>query len=241
MREMNEQIDGNQNSRVKLKQRVAGGAVLLIVLAIFLPFIFNHTRHEAIPAPADNTANAVAQPPAEQAAAQPEQQPAQSAAQAPAAAPVQSMSSDQPGLTPSQNEAAAPVESAPESLPAPAASASPSLSQEPAPATSAPSVQQQDLPAPAPTRQLPAPAAKAQPAPRGHWVLQVGSFTQPEYAQQLAAKLRARGFAAYAQREQNQLTRVYVGPLTSQQQAQKIQQQVQNEFQLNGLVREKRV
>jgi cell division septation protein DedD len=37
-----------------------------------------------------------------------------------------------------------------------------------------------------------------------------------------------------------QLTRVYIGPIASQQQAQKIQQKVQNKFQLSGLVREAR-
>ena len=61
MRDINEQISSGQLSRAKLKQRLAGGAVLLIVLAIFLPFIFNHSHQSVNPAtPTDNAPPPVA-------------------------------------------------------------------------------------------------------------------------------------------------------------------------------------
>ena len=46
MRDMSEHAVMN-NSRAKFKQRIAGGAVLLIVLAIFLPFIFSHAHWDS--------------------------------------------------------------------------------------------------------------------------------------------------------------------------------------------------
>jgi DedD protein len=86
---------------------------------------------------------------------------------------------------------------------------------------------------------LPPPARTvAKVAPNGHWVVQVGSFAQPEYAQQLAGKLRASGLPVFTRLGAKQLTRVYIGPIASQQQAQKIQQRVQDKFQISGLVRE---
>jgi len=280
MRDINDSMGGHQHSRIKLKQRVAGGAVLIIVLAIFLPFIFNHSRPAETTAvtPADNApaapqapaasqpgeaAQSVAAPSSAEAAAPgptaPDSAaPATLAAQsAPAADP--SLRSDQPGLTPSQNEAA-PADAQPTpQQPAPAAQ--PQQNQPPleqsqstpvnAPPVNAPAV---SLPAPAVNARQTAPAApvntaRALPppvktaavaAPRGHWVVQVGSFSQAEYARQLAAKLRAKGLPAYTQLESNHMVHVYVGPLANQQQAQKIQQKIQSEFAVSGLVRETR-
>jgi cell division septation protein DedD len=58
MREINEKED---NSRAKIKQRLAGGAVLILVLAICLPFIFNHSHLEnSIPVNDQNPPQTVA-------------------------------------------------------------------------------------------------------------------------------------------------------------------------------------
>ncbi len=294
MRDLNEQMNLSQNSRAKFKQRIAGGAVLLIVLAIFLPFIFHHshpadpaaieqTQTQAPPAQASVSNNttatsaesapsaSVATPPAPAASAAPVAQ--QVAAPAPIPAPEQSMGSDQPGLTSQQSEAEQTQPSAPSadvqqtqvSVPAanvqqtqPAAPAAEATTAQPPAVSSAAATQSQPLteqqivpkksvlPAPAKTkaahpsaaRVLPPPAKSVSRAGQGAWILQVGSFTQPEYARELTSKLRAQGLQAYSVRT-NHLTRVYVGPLASQQQAQRIQRQVRAEFQMNSLITKK--
>ncbi len=54
MRETDEQ--NQQTSKAKIKQRIAGGSVLILVLAIFLPFIFNHSHLEhSVDVNAENT------------------------------------------------------------------------------------------------------------------------------------------------------------------------------------------
>ncbi len=278
MRDIDEQISSGQLSRAKLKQRLAGGAVLLIVLAIFLPFIFNHS-HQSVNSttptdiapppvanqapPVANNANDVAG--AEQAAAPQAQAetavqstavteniPAPAASVTPTAplnvAPPASSSSapspaeqtpgatDQPGLTQPQSETAIPETSLPVT-PQQTQPALPAQTETPAPVVVSPPTPVK--PHATAARVLPPPAkTMAKVAPNGHWAVQVGSFAQAEYAQQLAGKLRASGFPVFTQRGANQLTRVYIGPLASQQQAQKIQQRVQNKFQLSGLVRE---
>lgn len=325
MRDLNEQMNENQNSRAKLKQRIAGGAVLIIVLAIFLPFIFHHARVTAptaettqtalqntqtapVALPADNAAAPNAAANAEQtqqtqqasstaqpnqpAAAAPADNTANTAAtaEAPSTAPQlqqsatapaapadsdQSLRSDQPGVTPPQNESAAtPAPTQPVSALPP-----PQSQQQIAASTneiSAPTAQNNTVSAPVKTetqshaipskthklaaatamapaksvhaakataRELPPPGkvslAKAKVVPSGNWVVQVGSFSQTQSAHQLAAQLRAKGMHAYTQSGPNHLTRVYVGPLASQQQAEKIKQQVQTEFQLSSLVSKK--
>jgi DedD protein len=299
MKDINEQIGSGQNSRAKLKQRLAGGAVLLIVLAICLPFIFNHSHQNMNTGPVDQTqpaansaANSVqpaeqpAQAPqaaAEQSVATPavtapepaaqtatystevsagEPAPAQPAEQPQAVAPAtsdqatvaapapdSSLRSDQPGVTPVQSESAQPAEPAESAAPPQRQLVAPvtqsaqepvELTQPTQPAAPAQAVPEQEVNAPA-AHALPPPvknAAKAAPQ-QGRWSVQVGSFSQPEYAQQLASKLRARGYLVYTQRE-NQFTRVYVGPIANQYQAQKIQQKVNDQFQIAGLVREAR-
>lgn len=293
MRESNEQMNSNQNSRAKFKQRVAGGAVLLIVLAIFLPFIFNHS-HMGANTPADNTAaqpatTAGQDPAAAQTSAQPQAQnqaadPAAPATQvaATATAPIaqttapaaDSTQPDQSGLTASQNEPAtmsqaqAPAQAQTQAQ-APAQTQAQSQAQAPAQAqpqtqaqAQAPAqVQTQPQAQAQPPVQESAPVVTAEPAqPRahhaalpsptktnnlqvtakGHWLVQVGSFSQPEYADQLVSKLRAHGLHAYAKHESNHMVHVYVGPVASQEQALKIQQQVQEEFQLTSLVKQNR-
>ena len=316
MRDLNEQMNDNQNSRAKLKQRIAGGAVLIIVLAIFLPFIFHHS-HAPVPAaesettagpaaqnapasqpvavapvpaaqpttvPVDNTVATAGQAANSTQAAQPNSSAAANNSTAQADSETQpqtqqsdadsnsdpTLRSDQPGLTPPQNESASdsgaqPATTAPQqSMPAqPSTEATTPADTIPAPAPT-PIRQSQVRPsnpakphkvaavmapvksvhtASATSRQLPVPGkvnvAKAKVIPSTNWVVQVGSFSQAQYARDLAAKLRAKGLQAYTKQGPNQMVRVYVGPLASQQQAQKIQQQVHSEFQLSGLVSKK--
>lgn len=315
MRDLNEPLNNGQNSRAKFKQRIAGGAVLLIVLAIFLPFIFNHSHMGATTAPATDAspppaasvqvgtadqaqtqaqaqtqtqAQAQAQAQVVQPPAPAQTQPTLNTSAAPAAPEAQqspnnpgdqSMRSDQPGLTSPQSEssepgpqqsvqqpssvAAAPTQqiqpnqpeqsttnqpaeqqlSTPETQAAPptpavSAKSTPSVAVKAKPvhvAAAAHAAAHHPLPTPVKT------AAKAPVMPHGDWMVQVGSFSQADYANKLAVKLRSRGFPVYTQRGPNHLVRVYVGPLADQQQANKIRQKVAAEFQLNGFVSQKHV
>jgi DedD protein len=268
MRDMNEPISQNPSARTKFKQRIAGGAVLLIVLAIFLPFIFRHAHNlnvnldsagNSAPNAQTTTANSAApsastststSTPASSAPAHTE--PSAPAAQegvaspAPAQAAVSTTpSSDQNGMTSAQNEAPPSAQSdSSVVLPPPQAgtiaAAPPASNETAAPADpTAPALTTHNDTLATTQKSPDAAVTKSAPAP-GRWILQVGSFNNAQNAQQLTAQLRSRGFHAYMQRSGNQLVRVYVGPLSSLQQAQKVQVQVQSEFKVSVLMREVR-
>lgn len=248
MRDMNEPINHNSSARTKFKQRIAGGAVLLIVLAIFLPFIFNHARNTAVNL---ETAETSTQTPSAPAAAPdaPAPNTAAPASQAVAAPSVQvSTPTEQtapPASTQNESSTAQPADN-PVVLPPPQASVPSTVEVTPA----ANPGNQTEAPAAAAARTATDPhpdtvnkAAPAAPVKKkapiaGRWILQVGSFSSVENAQQLAVQLRARGFHAYTQRGANARVRVYIGPLTSLQQVQKVQEQIQSQFKVSALVRE---
>lgn len=260
MRDIHEQLE-QRSSRAKLKQRLVGGAVLLIVLAIFLPFIFNHS-HLGANATVGQDSSASASMATDNATdqtvqtsdqtAQTSQAPLNSAAQSvdssaaaqdEMAATDQTIESDeaiqatdtttQTSATEAQGAAAATQEQA--SAPASAAAPAPAAEQQ-----SAQTAAQQAAPSAKPVA---AAQAKAQPAVQkaaaGHWVVQVASFSDPAHAKQLVTDLRHKGLHAYSQQVSPRLTRVYVGPVKTQQEAQAVQAQVKDEFQLNGLALKK--
>jgi DedD protein len=255
MREMNSAMN-NRNSRARFKQRIIGGAVLVLILAAFLPFILKHAHptatlnapQNAAPQPAATPASAsdqaVATPTAlDQTAPAPEQQ-TETAAPAAAIPVSQTAVSPQPDLA-SQTQSATAVPS----VDAPAQpSNQPELT--PAQPESTVSQAQPSVASAEPVSSSPQAhfsrriAAVHSPLPlhqvAGHWVVQVGSFTQADYAHRLAVQLRAHGLPVYTQRSPDQVTRVYVGPLASRQQAHEMQEKVQAEFQLNGLVRQQK-
>lgn len=98
MRDINEP-SYSQSSRTKFKQRIAGGAVLLIVLGIFLPFIFNHSHMKTA---ANQEAESTA----------PQQQTVSANVTAPASAPAAAVQAPDPAaanVNPAVNQAAAPA------------------------------------------------------------------------------------------------------------------------------------
>lgn len=94
--------------------------------------------------------------------------------------------------------------------------------QTPAPTTPAETAPQEKDPAPRPEEQAVAAApAETPPAPTGEasatgmWAVQLGSFSNKENAERLAADLRDQGFAAFLsqlQTDSGQLQRVRIGP-----------------------------
>lgn len=124
--------------------------------------------------------------------------------------------------------AAAPEETAAESEPAGAA-----RQETPDPASQAagesrpePQPERQPEPEPEPEpKSAAAPAAQPSPAAESLWAVQLGSFSNEENAEGLAADLRDQGFAAFLSRVQSggrTLHRVRVGPQGSRDEAEKV-------------------
>ncbi len=249
MRDLNEHTAIN-SSRAKFKQRIAGGAVLLLILAIFLPFIFSHSQVAQVATPGGEstlnpTANQVAeqtpQPASIATMAQSDQALADAEAQAtPAMANpeagqaelTQSMqaANSQPDseLTTAQNEASA-------ALPSPAASED----YKPMEANPPPELTLNSQPVQLESAQVSNRSSNRLPPPTASsWVVQVGSFTEPTYAKQLVARLQQQGIKASIQPGPNNTFRVIVGPVNSHKKALGLQQQIKNQFKLSGIVRE---
>ena len=79
-----------------------------------------------------------------------------------------------------------------------------------------------------------APAKSAAPGPAGYAV-QLGSFSKAENATGLRDKLVARGYTAFVETE-GSITRVYVGPQASREEAEKMLKKLLAETKLKGIV-----
>lgn len=90
---------------------------------------------------------------------------------------------------------------------------------------------------PAKTKDTP---AKPVLAPRG-WVVQVGAFSQAENAKRLHAKLEKKGYPVFLvppSLDKAKTVRVDVGPFKDSVQAKAAQGRIQNEFGIQGIVRQ---
>lgn len=82
--------------------------------------------------------------------------------------------------------------------------------------------------------------AKPVPAPKG-WVVQVGAFSQAENAKRLHAKLEKKGYPVFlvpSSPDKAKTVRVDVGPFKDSTQAKAAQGRIQNEFGIQGIVRQ---
>ncbi|WP_110650120.1 SPOR domain-containing protein [Salinicola peritrichatus] len=86
-------------------------------------------------------------------------------------------------------------------------------------------------PEPAPAQSERTPASSD-----GGWVVQVGSFGQPDNAKRLTADLKQQGFAAYSQPRDNNLTTVYVGPFDSSEAGEKARAELKQAANIQGLL-----
>lgn len=88
----------------------------------------------------------------------------------------------------------------------------------------APKTEPETKPEPAPERKV-EPAPQKQPEAASLWAVQLGSFSNEENAEGLAADLRGQGFAAFLSRVESggrTLHRVRVGPQGSREEADKV-------------------
>lgn len=208
-----------------LKQRVIGALVLLALIIIFVPMLFNRQDDarkvvvEALPQPA-----APVVPSTEV-----------QAVQTPEAPPVEVVPDD-PGKplgkpqTPIAGTAGqSPVQNAPVTAP-------PAQPQA-APVAKAPAVAAPAAPAAAAT---PAPAAK----PETHlgaanlpnsWSVQLASLSSRPSADALQAKLRSQGYNAYV-RSADGMNRVFVGPVIERTEADRLRDQLNKQNGVKGFV-----
>lgn len=212
-----------------LKQRVIGALVLLALIIIFVPMLFNRQDDarkvavEAPPQPAAPTVPATEVQPVQT----PEAPPVVVVPDEPAKplGKPQTPIAGTAGQAPTQN---APVSPAPaQSQPAaPVAKASAT----PAPVASAPA-------APAAT---PAPAAKpdsrlgAANLPNS-WSVQLASLSSRPSADALQAKLRSQGYNAYV-RTADGMNRVFVGPVIERSEADRLRDQLNKQNGVKGFV-----
>ena len=209
-----------------LKQRVIGALVLLALIIIFVPMLFNRQDDarkvvvEAPPQPAAPTAPST------------EVQPVQT----PEAPPVVVVVPDEPAKplgkpqTPiAGTSGQAPAQNAPVTAPPPP-QAAPAAPVAKAPAASAPA-------APVAT---PAPAAKpdsrlgAANLPNS-WSVQLASLSSRPSADALQAKLRSQGYNAYV-RTADGMNRVFVGPVIERSEADRLRDQLNKQNGVKGFV-----
>ncbi|WP_312376551.1 SPOR domain-containing protein [Pseudomonas oryzihabitans] len=212
-----------------LKQRVIGALVLLALIIIFVPMLFNRQDDarkvavEAPPQPAAPTVPATEVQPVQT----PEAPPVVVVPDEPAKplGKPQTPIAGTAGQAPTQN---APVTPAP-AQPQPAAPVAKAPAA-PAPIASAPA-------APAAT---PAPAAKpdsrlgAANLPNS-WSVQLASLSSRPSADALQAKLRSQGYNAYV-RTADGMNRVFVGPVIERSEADRLRDQLNKQNGVKGFV-----
>ena len=211
-----------------LKQRVIGALVLLALIIIFVPMLFNRqddARKVAVEAPAQPAAPTVPST---------EVQPVQTPEAPPVVVPdepakplgkPQTPIAGTSGQAPTQNAPANPA-------PAPSQPAAPVAK---APAASAPVASPPAAPAAAP-----APAAKpdsrlgAANLPNS-WSVQLASLSSRPSADALQAKLRSQGYNAYV-RTADGMNRVFVGPVIERSEADRLRDQLNKQNGVKGFV-----
>lgn len=193
----------------RLKQRIVGAAVLVALVVVFLPMLFNREdqqRRVRVEAPP--------MPPLPQAV----------------------VATPEPVAVPEPQVEAVAAESG--SLPAVAAVESPPVAAAPPLAQPAPPAVQQSVPqAPVAPAETPPPVASrldADGVPLS-WAVQLVSLSNRARAEELQQKLRSQGLNAYV-RTVDGMNRVFVGPLIERAEAEQVSQQIARQHKLSPIV-----
>ncbi|MDU4055428.1 MAG: cell division protein [Pseudomonas sp. PGPPP4] len=212
-----------------LKQRVIGALVLLALIIIFVPMLFNRqddARKVAVEAPPQPAAPTV---PATE--VQPVQTPEAPPVVVVPDEPAKPLGKPQTPIAGTAGQA--PTQNAPVS-PAPA------QSQPAAPVAKAPATPAPVASAPAAPSATPAPAAKpdsrlgAANLPNS-WSVQLASLSSRPSADALQAKLRSQGYNAYV-RTADGMNRVFVGPVIERSEADRLRDQLNKQNGVKGFV-----
>jgi DedD protein len=196
-----------------LKQRLVGAMVLVALAVIFLPMLLPGNDGSTMPLFGSNV------PPAPNTKFEPIEIPLQLPPPAPANE-VSVVDQPQAGDVASKEKPKQPAE------PTPAAAA---------PATPT-------TPTPPPATAKPATTAPTQPlahAPVEEWAVQLGSFSSSVNALALQDKARKAGFRAYVEKVKSGSAtsyRVRIGPESSRERADALQERVQSKLKMKGIV-----
>lgn len=210
-----------------LKQRVIGALVLVSLAVIFVPMLFDepHTERSSkrIEIPEEPAFPAVDTQP-------PESDDAQPSTAYHIEEPDQSASTDQSMSAPEQTASA---------------QTTPTVSPQPAsePSQPAPSNAGNTASAPAESPQSSGStsesAAEFSGSLKGAWLVQLGSFGNPDNAVRLRDNVREKGYDSHIQkvvRGDTTLTRVFSGPFAEKAEAERVKKRLDAEFGVNGLV-----
>ena len=205
-----------------LLERMVGAGVLVLALIIVVPAVLDGGRSPD-PKPSEVTSGRSAESGQTQRThtirldRQPEQPPVARALPAPTAAENQRREPDVPDTMPppvvaKAEPAAKPAAPNPEPRPTPKPEPKPAVEAKPAPAPEpVPKLDPASLPKPA-----------AGPAMKSGWAVQLGAFSQRDYAKRLEQEVKGKGFATYVvthKRADSTLYRVRVGPAETRSQA----------------------
>ena len=210
-----------------LKQRVIGALVLVSLAVIFVPMLFDepHTERSSkrIEIPEEPAFPAVdTQPPGSD--------DAQPSTAYHIEEPDQSASPDQSMGTPEQ---AAPTQTTSAESPQPASEPSQPVS------SSAGNTASEPAGSPQSSGSTSDSAAESSESLSGAWLVQLGSFGNPDNAVRLRDNVRAKGYDSYIQkvvRGDTTLTRVFSGPFAEKAEAERAKKRLDAEFGVNGLV-----
>lgn len=208
-----------------LKERLVGAAVLVALAVIFIPMLLDDapspyepiTETNIPPRPIDDeqfSSRIVPMDP------EPEARPADIEPLTVEPAEPEQLAEQEPAMAPEQPEPETAAETPPADQPS-----EPVVEQTPEP----------ELPAPAESTPAPATETAAVPA----WVIQLGSFSKQENAETLEKKLREAGYPAFIeplQQDGKKSYRVRVGPEVMRTEADKLRDQINKRFELNGIV-----
>lgn len=210
-----------------LKQRVIGALVLLALIIIFVPMLFNRqddARKVAVEAPPQPTAPTVPST---------EVQPVQTPEAPPVVVvpdePAKPLGKPQTPIAGTSGQA--PAQNAPVTAPPP---------QPAAPVAKAPATRAPVASAPVAPTATPAPAAKpdsrlgAANLPNS-WSVQLASLSSRPSADALQAKLRSQGYNAYV-RTADGMNRVFVGPVIERSEADRLRDQLNKQNGVKGFV-----
>lgn len=212
-----------------LKQRVIGALVLLALIIIFVPMLFNRqddARKVAVEAPGQPAAPTVPNT---------EVQPVQTPEAPPVVVvpdePAKPLGKPQTPIAGTSGQA--PTQNAP-------ANPAPAPSQPAAPVAKAPAASAPVASPPAAPAAAPAPAAKpdsrlgAANLPNS-WSVQLASLSSRPSADALQAKLRSQGYNAYV-RTADGMNRVFVGPVIERSEADRLRDQLNKQNGVKGFV-----
>ena len=198
----------------RLKQRLVGAAVLVLLAVIFVPMVLDRPsdrdvriEHPPLPPEADSDFSSRIVPLTE-----PKTPLLQAVPRSPAAPTLDPPKPAEPA-EPEKTVAAAPAMPAVEAKPAPA-------------------------PEPEPEPETAAKASKVEQAPTA-WAIQLGSFSSAKNAVALREKLTNLGYVAFietAKVEGKEITRVFVGPELAKERAGELVKKLQAETKLKGMV-----